>query len=120
MPPNRRSPRGRCFEAALEVLASHRGSVLLAHGTPLGLAGEVAGRRYPHAWVELGSAIVVDPTMSGRPTMAMALYYRVGRLEEEMVERYDREEAERLLREVGHCGPWGGAALALALASPCR
>lgn len=104
---------GRCFEAAIHALAEHpRGT--LVHGTPLGHAGEVAGIRYAHAWVELGDLLVVDLTMSGRPTMPRALYYRAASLTEAHVRRYTVDEAARLLRASGHYGPWDGPALTIA------
>lgn len=104
---------GRCFEAAIHALMCHAHSTLV-HGTPLGHAGEVAGIRYAHAWIELGDLLVVDLTMSGRPTMPRALYYRAASLTEAHVRRYTADEAARLLCSSGHYGPWDGPALVIA------
>ena len=105
--------QGRCFEAAIHALRQNPRGVLV-HGTPLGHAGEVAGIRYAHAWVELGDLLVVDLTMNGRPTMPRALYYCAASLIEEHVRRYTADEAVRLLRATGHYGPWDGPALTIA------
>lgn len=104
---------GRCFEAAIHALRSFTNGTLV-HGTPLGHAGEVAGIRYAHAWIELGDLLVVDLTMSGRPTMPRALYYRAASLTEAHVRRYTADEAARLLCSSGHYGPWDGPALVIA------
>lgn len=110
-PPNKW--HGRCFEAAFAALAQHP-SGMLVHGTPLGHAGEVASIRYAHAWIELGTLLVVDLTMSGHPIMPRELYYRACGLDESHVKRYPRYEAYATLHAYEHYGPWHEPALSAA------
>lgn len=104
---------GRCFEAAVEALYQHPSAVLV-HGTPLGEAGEVAGIRYAHAWVELGDLLVIDLTMNGGSTMPRSLYYRVNSLLESDVRRYSKTEALAMMAQSQHYGPWHEPALSAA------
>lgn len=97
--------RGDCYHVAACLATAFRRPIRglrLAHGTALGLGGEAKGKRYGHAWVELG-ALVFDVTVRPEP-FDLRSYYALGNLDG--VRLYRPSEARRWLARSTHYGPW--------------
>lgn len=120
---------GDCFQAALHTAAELRQlghHPLVVHGLPVGRSGEVEGKRYWHAWVEVE---VPDDARGGTPTwtvcdwsngqarifIARQLFYRLGQVRQHLLWRYTLVHALEQLDEYGHTGPWMDRARADAL-----
>lgn len=113
---------GDCFPVAANLFLNDydRPQAWLVHGQPLGQAGNAAGLRHWHAWVEheqtldfplpdgsfcTVTLIQVDDRANGRTVkLPQSAYYSIGRIE--TVRRYDHPKVIRLLLETGHYGPW--------------
>lgn len=117
--------RGDCFKVAAGFMTSgarafaaagripyrkdDRSPFRIVHGLPLGQAGDVAGIRHWHAWVEVATltgTLVLDYSNDKEVRLGADTYYRIGHLDEEHVWRFTLAEAERAYRRFGHCGPW--------------
>lgn len=116
------SDGGDCYQAALvyalSLATSEREAHRVCHGEPLG-QGPIEGVRHGHAWVErvevlrfpdrdIEHAIVVciDKSNGNDATLPAELYYKVGDIAVDEVERYTVDEAWTLALEHGHYGPW--------------
>jgi DNA polymerase III epsilon subunit-like protein/GNAT superfamily N-acetyltransferase len=103
---------GNCFsEAVIQArkLANAYDRVRIVHGYPLGTGGEAEGLRYPHAWVEFtenGVEWVRDYSNGNKFEFPKALYYGIGNIVEQDTNKYDIEEAVKLMNESEHYGPW--------------
>lgn len=93
---------GDCFRSAAKWIMDNAEllDARLAHGLVNGM-GEAEGRRYGHAWVEIGD-VVID-TESGW-TGRREKYYELGQVGE--VKLYDRETMLINLLKSEHWGPW--------------
>jgi len=79
-------------------------SAKLAHGFPRYTGrGRRAGRRFGHAWIEVGQTVIDIETGTAAPKAA---YYRVGRIDRRLVRLYSRLEALELAERFGHYGPF--------------
>jgi hypothetical protein len=99
---------GDCYRAAARLILDNDlpPEARLAHGMVDG-QGPLTGCRFGHAWVELGD-VVLDH-LNGRTIAVRAEeYYRIGRMREEEIKRYTREETARLVLKHEHWGPWSG------------
>ena len=105
---------GNCYEAAAKFVWAHLDRALLVcHGEPLG-QGPIDGVRHGHAWVEeeigLGKhkLTVVHDVSNGKTIegMPVALYYAVGRIDSDTVQRYDLHAANLMMLKTRHYGPW--------------
>jgi len=76
--------------------------VHLVHGMVSG-QGELEGRRFMHAWVEVGD-VVIDPEQD--VTIRKEQYYEVGEINEDDLMRYNRHETMIKLAQTKHWGPW--------------
>lgn len=104
----RRARGGDCFEAAITVAQEHRSftTTRVVHGLPLGTGPLNRGKRYWHAWVEVGGT-VVDYSNGHEIVMAREEYYRLGQLDETRVYRYTLDEAlAHVLDGDRTWGPW--------------
>lgn len=95
--------RGDCYRAAFRLLRRWPGAVLV-HGFPRLTRGPFSGRRYGHAWIEVGDQLVVEPDHG--LVVLRAVYYDTGAIVERYCLRYSAEEAERLASSTGRYGPW--------------
>lgn len=109
---------GDCFLVAARWVADDA-SCVLVHGLPRAQAGEHAGHRYWHAWVErtrtfqhpnwshpVTTVVVIDRSNGLDIEMPQGAYYNLGDLDEGMVWRYQAGEARRHLLGKGNYGPW--------------
>jgi hypothetical protein len=103
---------GDCFSTAVEqaaILAKKYDDVKIVHGYPLGTGGEALGLRFPHAWVEFtenGVEWVRDYSNGNRVEFPKVLYYSIGNIEEKDANKYSRDEAQKMMIERQHYGPW--------------
>lgn len=105
---------GDCFPRAAEVAAEVTAmgyAPLIVHGIVTGSAGEVAGRPYWHAWVELqlpgeGWMVADWSNGKGRSFIARRAYYRAGKVQQHQVWRFSPAQALAALDRYGHAGPW--------------
>jgi DNA polymerase III epsilon subunit-like protein len=103
---------GDCFSTAVEqaaILAKKYDDVKIVHGYPLGTGGEALGLRFPHAWVEFtenGVEWVRDYSNGNRVEFPKILYYSIGNIEEKDANKYSRDEAQKMMIERQHYGPW--------------
>jgi hypothetical protein len=95
-----RDYRGRCYEMAWKYFITHyvqEPALRLVHGTL-----HMAGRPFPHAWVELPGSIVFDPVDQRFYTLED--YYREEQAEAEAI--YTPAEAGQVATRTKHAGPW--------------
>lgn len=105
---------GNCFPAAAITaaeLAAMGATPLIVHGIATGTAGEVEGRPFWHAWVELqlpGEGWMVADWSNGNPRafIRRQTYYRVGRIKQHQLWRFTPVQALAALEAYGHPGPW--------------
>lgn len=113
---------GDCFETAAALVFSDP-SLMLVHGRPVAQRGGSAtpGERFWHAWAEetqefaelLSDAddvyeveYVIDKSNGRDISMPRESYYAIGKMSDEHVRRYTRDEARELMLEFKHYGPW--------------
>lgn len=103
---------GNCYEAAIMSLldiarqTGHNEIGRVCHGEPLGEAGPPKGLRFGHAWVEVGSSLVIDDSNGKEWTGLKADYYRRGAIHPAEVRRYTLAEVQERVEVFGHTGPW--------------
>jgi hypothetical protein len=103
---------GNCYELAGRFVLDRPGEGwVLCHGRPTLQRKPYC--EYGHAWAELGveqgqafGPVVFDP--STETTMPRAMYYAIGRINPDDVNRYDYEQARRWLTISLVWGPWEG------------
>jgi transglutaminase-like putative cysteine protease len=103
------APRLLCAASRIPYRKGEAGPFRIVHGTPVGTAGEVLGRRYWHAWVEVDTPsgwVVMDYSNGKEAHLPREVYYEAGQLDEATVWRFTLAEAEQLQRRHRHCGPW--------------
>lgn len=104
---------GACFHDAFmiaaELFLQHNvGDVAIVHGIAVGTGGEILGRRYAHAWVEIefdGAVLVIDHSFPNHPVSREA-YYKVGKINPDECRRYTIRQATKHAKRTGHTGPW--------------
>lgn len=99
---------GRCYDAAFELLLLHAPGFVLVHGFPRIAAGEHAGKKYGHAWLEDAESgqWCLDPERPGA-VVHQAQYYEAGQIDPAECRRYPLDEAKKMAAEHGNHGPWG-------------
>lgn len=103
---------GDCFEAAgnafIDANYHDRGEGwILCHGNVTIQRGEFAGERTGHAWLELPErGLCLDLTNGRKLDLPQRLYYALGKINADDVQRYDWERARAALIGQGHYGPW--------------
>jgi hypothetical protein len=100
---------GDCYKAAAEYMLRQM-SGWLCHGTAIG-RGPIAGIPHGHAWWEsddgeVPGVIVVDPSNGRVVECPSALYYSLGNIDPDKVERFNIKDTVRMLRTTEHYGPW--------------
>ena len=116
---------GDCFEVAAKMVipALNMGTGLpliegglLIHGMPTLQVEPFA--KHVHAWVEVEAEHPDAPNSyvwryihdlsNGKDVSVMpqAFYYYLGRINQDEVKQYTAEEAQRMIVEHGHFGPW--------------
>jgi hypothetical protein len=99
------SGEGDCFSKAIELLMAHP-QMKLVHGVVTGTGGAAEGKRFVHAWCELG-AMAIDHSNGHEVMTLRETYYLAGEVEH--VRRYEHDEAVIELVRAGHYGPWDPA-----------
>jgi len=104
---------GDCYQAAFEALlydpkivegeARNGEPAWLVHGYPRVALGPLEGRKYGHAWVQIGEEVYDASTGRWCPRV---LYYAVGRIDPEENHLYSREEAREWALMTEHYGDW--------------
>jgi hypothetical protein len=65
------------------------------------------GKRHVHAWVEIPDVRLVLDYSNGLEVMTpIAHYYKAGKINEDTIRHYDRDETRELLIAHEHYGPW--------------
>lgn len=115
----REQGQGDCYLKAVKVAEDMVGlaeggdidssAVKICHGIVTGQGGDVVGRRFTHAWVEVNGDTVIDKSNGLDVEMDRSTYYRIGHIEESDVERYTVQEAMVQMLKTGHYGPWPGS-----------
>jgi hypothetical protein len=119
---HKNSGLGDCFKVGADLVVGGFGGtsnalkdlreLTLVHGIVAG-QGSLEGYRFTHAWVEGvssdGIPVVVDRSNGQALVIPQALYYLVGRIHDDEVERYTSDEARDRLLDFRHYGPWDGA-----------
>lgn len=93
----------------MPVIYSEKSPWRIVHGLPVGNGGEIQGKRYWHAWVELTTdegVFVLDLSNNKDIRVPRTLFYAAGKLDEDHVWRFSPAEAKKLRRKHRHCGPW--------------
>lgn len=96
---------GDCFDVAGRMIMDAEGNDMkLVHGE---VYSRHFKRRIWHAWIEMGGGdVVLDHSNGGRVVMRSERYYKIAKLKEKHVKRYTRDEACKLMLDIGHFGPW--------------
>jgi len=76
----------------------------LVHGLVAG-QGNLAGIRYNHAWVE-SDDIVYDYSNGRKIELPKPLYYKIGKIKESDIFRYDQADMYMMASKTGTYGPW--------------
>lgn len=112
------SADGDCFLAsfhgvrALVTEGVDPARALIAQGLPVlgDGAGEHAGKRYWHSWVEVhpngAPWHVIDVSNNLRVGIPRTRYYRLGKIDPAAVLRFTLAEAVEAMNEYGTYGPW--------------
>lgn len=110
---------GDCMQAAANLmmqfhtpffgkqLKSKSGNPVLVHALVYG-QGPIAGKRFPHAWVEDGDE-VLDHSNGRKIQMNKAIYYAVGKIDPKQkgaYKKYTYEQMKKKLLSTKHYGHW--------------
>ena len=106
---------GDCYRCAANHIYSNPETHTLVHGMVTGSEGSpVEGERYGHAWTEFEGdplpnsdirlPMVYDPTAEA--TLPAALYYWLGGIKEDELQRYSHEDMVNRIRDTSIWGPW--------------
>lgn len=99
----------QCYKGAFDLLLVHEDAVLV-HGYPrLTCDGELAGKKFGHAWIEIerfGAEWCIDHRFPDS-VIPKAMYYAVGEINASECKRYSRMKAMRKAYRTELYGPWG-------------
>ena len=97
---------GDCYQAAGRLIMEHIGNpkAKLVHGMVDG-QGSLDGKRYGHAWVEVGLE-VYDHSNGRKLKLPTKVYYQMGNIREEDNKYYKYKDAAKFMVEDGTWGPW--------------
>ena len=100
--------KGDCYEAAfhwlLELPTEVTDKAKLCHGMVHG-AGPLEGKKFGHAWGELGG-VIFDYSNGRKGEYIKALYYSAGRIDESEVFCYPGLKGLGKAARAKHYGPW--------------
>jgi hypothetical protein len=94
---------GDCYLAAGK-LAMDNEDYVLVHGMVSG-RGELAGKRFGHAWVEDGDT-VLDYSNGNNLRIPKEVYYAIGNIKDEDCIKYTSTDACVMMLKEKHWGPW--------------
>ena len=98
---------GQCYKAAYSAQLNTLDAVLV-HGIVTPLAGELKGKSYGHAWIELKSkhdVEVIDPSLPiGRQRHSKETYYLLGGIN--YTKKYTLDETVDIVLKFKNYGPW--------------
>ncbi len=94
-----------CYEAAAKMVLydDQFAGAVLVHGVGHPVLGPHKGKRFAHAWVELGG-VSYDHSNGKSIEVSAELYEAL--LELKFSERYTREQARGMILQHKHWGPW--------------
>lgn len=98
---------GDCFQAAgRAMIGPDLPELKLVHAYVSG-QGPLKGRRFPHAWNEIGD-VVLDNSNGRRVVMRREQYYKLGQVSTDpgQYRVYDDVEAKKWMARTRHWGPW--------------
>lgn len=95
---------GDCFSAAANLAIIKMPFAQIVHGIVTG-TGPLEGVRFAHAWVE-HDGYVFDHSNGRELCLPQTMYYKVGQITEDGVNRYKPIQAQRMMLSSGHYGPW--------------
>ena len=88
----------------IQVDSGQKDNLKLAHGIVTGTGGNVKGKKYGHAWLEMKDALVIDTEQN--VTLPKDRYYQIGNIDSSKVKLYDFQEVSQWLQKSGTYGPW--------------
>ncbi|PNX48689.1 MAG: hypothetical protein BV459_01825 [Thermoplasmata archaeon M11B2D] len=99
---------GDCYEVhAKYLLRNPNSGIVLVHGVVTGSGGDVFGIEYCHCWLESEDGeFVVDLSNNRTIELPAVVYYAIGHIDKSKILRYSATDAEALMVEHGHYGPW--------------
>ena len=97
---------GDCYQAAGRLIMNFIGDEnhILVHGMVNG-QGSLEGKRYGHAWLEVGDTIY-DHSNGRELELPKRVYYQMGNIREEDNKYYKYIDAAKFMVEDGTWGPW--------------
>jgi len=95
---------GDCMQVAVNTVLNEA-DMLHCVGVVSG-QGRLLGHRFAHAWVETPSGDVIDRSNDKDTRVPKELYYILGNISPELVQRYARTEVRDLVLRHEHYGPW--------------
>lgn len=104
---------GDCFQSAVttlfdELQPEYGDKAKICQGVPMG-QGEIEGLRFDHAWCEVETdegVMVIDTSNGRRIEIPQEVYYIIGKMKSDDVQRYTAQEALKKMNETGVYGPW--------------
>ena len=98
--------KGNCYENAIHKFVDLQKSghdAVIVHGHVEGQGSETKGKRFGHAWVEVGNKVYDAETNT---TWTKDDYYRIGKIDEDKTYEYDKYLVSYYVSKTEHCGPW--------------
>lgn len=98
---------GDCFKVAgRNMIDDPPPELTLVHAYVTG-QGPVKGKRFSHAWNEIGD-VVIDYSNGKKVVMRKGQYYALGNIVQEpgQFQRYTQEQALENMAKYRHWGPW--------------
>ncbi len=97
---------GNCYEAALNLIMSLGEPWQVVHGMVSG-QGHLTGTRFGHAWVENSvTGMIQDHSNGNQLNVSKDYYYSLGKISENNLIRYSRQDALKAAVNTGVFGPW--------------
>ena len=97
---------GNCYENAIYKfvdLQKNGHDAVIVHGHVEGQGSGTKGKKFRHAWVEVGNKVFDAETNT---TWTKDDYYRIGKIDEDKTYEYDKYLVSYYVSKTEHCGPW--------------
>jgi len=97
---------GNCYENAIYKfldLQKNGHDAVIIHGHVEGQGSETKGKRFGHAWVEVGNKVYDAETNT---TWTKKNYYKMGKVDATKLFVYDKYAVNYQITKTEHCGPW--------------